>query len=167
MNVSLTFIRPLQKCESVALRCAWDKVRLARYLRLNNDCHIPSSLRSLYNHLLKRHLLWTSKFKMPSPPTSLGWQITSHLASLYFFLWPINAGLLIGLKEKDCRTQWYVLYVTKNMKLSCTSYLLALLLDSFGIVSFHIWGWAISLLIEMIGPLLCGGAMCIEKCTNE
>jgi hypothetical protein len=56
-----------------------------------------------------------------------------------FFLWlAVSAGLLIGFKEKDYRTQWYVSYVTRSLKPSSTYCVRAVLLDSFGISSFRL-----------------------------
>lgn len=46
---------------------------------------MPSSLINLNSHLLRRHLFCKSMFLIPSPPTSFGWQMISHLTNLYFF----------------------------------------------------------------------------------
>jgi hypothetical protein len=66
----------------------WACVKLfsLRYLFLSNCCHTLSPFINLNNHLLSRHLLWTSKFRIPNPPWSFGVQTTSYLVNLYFFL---------------------------------------------------------------------------------
>jgi hypothetical protein len=46
----------------------------------------PSPFINLKSHLLRRHLLWTAKFRTPNPPWSFGIQTTSHFVNLYFFL---------------------------------------------------------------------------------
>ena len=66
-NWSFTFMSPFQNCESVAFFVTSPKVLFLRYLFLNSDCQIPSSLYSLNNHLLSRHLFCKSKFCIPSP----------------------------------------------------------------------------------------------------
>jgi hypothetical protein len=50
-----------------------------RYLFLSNCCQILSPFINLKSHLLRKHLLWTSKFRTPNPPWSF------HLVNLYFF----------------------------------------------------------------------------------
>jgi hypothetical protein len=62
-------------------------VLFLRYLFISIYCQTPSPLINLKSHLLRRHLLWSSKFRTPNPPCSFKVQITSHLVNLYFFLW--------------------------------------------------------------------------------
>jgi len=57
----------------------WVRVLDLRYLFLSICCQMPSSLISLNNHLLKRHLFWTFKSIIPSPPCSFGLRNISHL----------------------------------------------------------------------------------------
>jgi len=57
----------------------WVRVLDLRYLFLSICCQMPSSLISLNNHLLKRHLFWTFKSIIPSPPCSFGLHNISHL----------------------------------------------------------------------------------------
>ena len=70
----------------------WPKLWITRfflrYLFLSICCQMSSSLVSLNNHLLKKHLFWTFKSKTPNPPCSFGLHSISHLDNLYFFLWP-------------------------------------------------------------------------------
>jgi hypothetical protein len=86
-NSPLTFMGPAQNWESRGMYWTCVKVLSLRYLFLSICCHTPSPLINLKSHLLRRHLLWISKFKTPNPPWSFGVQTTSHLVNLYFFLW--------------------------------------------------------------------------------
>ena len=55
-NLSFTPIRLVQKYESPGFLLTCLRVLSFRYLFRNNSCQIPSSLHSLNNHLLSRHL---------------------------------------------------------------------------------------------------------------
>ena len=94
MKVSLTFIRPFQKWESVGFLEQLPMVLCFRYLFRKRYCHNPSSFINLKSHLLNKHLFCTSKFCMPRPSCILGWHKIFHLANLYFRLcyklWFIN-----------------------------------------------------------------------------
>ena len=82
---SFTFMRPAQNWESPGFFWTWAIVSFFKYFFLNKLCQIPSSLMSLNNHLLNKHLFCISRFLMPNPPISLGWHKIFHLANLYFF----------------------------------------------------------------------------------
>ena len=111
-NLSLTFIKPDQNCESPGLFWIYAIGLSFMYFLFSRFCQRPSSLISLNNHLLSKHWFWMSKFFMPKPPWSFGWHIMLHLASLYFFLWlslcqkngtcntPISLGLPLGPQRK-------------------------------------------------------------------
>jgi hypothetical protein len=83
---SLTFIRPLQNCESLGFLVTCVIALELRYLFLMSCCQAPSELIKLKSHLLRRHLFCNSRFKTPKP-RFFGLQIMPHFASLYFFLW--------------------------------------------------------------------------------
>jgi hypothetical protein len=85
-NSSLTFIRPAQNWESLGMYWTWVKVLSLKYLFLSNCCQIPSSFIGLKSHLLRRHLLWTPRFRTPNPPWSFGLHSTFYFVNLYFFL---------------------------------------------------------------------------------
>jgi hypothetical protein len=87
IKLSLTFISPFKKWESVGLLVQLPRVLSFIYLFLNNSCHKPSSSSNLKSHLLNRHLFYKSKLCMPKPPCVFGWHIISHLVNLYFRLW--------------------------------------------------------------------------------
>jgi hypothetical protein len=55
------------------------------YFFLSTSCHKPSSLKSLNNHLLSKHLFWTSKSKIPSPPCTLAYRVYSILPTCTSF----------------------------------------------------------------------------------
>ena len=80
-----------QNCESPSIESTWVIVLSLKYFLLSKLCHKLSSLINLNNNLLRRHLLWTSKFKTSSPPWSFGVQTTLHFANLYFFCAPHSA----------------------------------------------------------------------------
>ena len=84
--MSLTFIRPFQKWESIGFFSQPLNVLFVRYLLCSNSCHIPSSLHNLTTHLLSKHLFCISKYWTPRPPCVFGWQINFHFTTLYFFL---------------------------------------------------------------------------------
>jgi len=86
-NSPLTFMRLAQNWESPGMYWTYVKVLSLIYLFLSICCQTPSPLIHLKSHLLRRHLLETSKFKTPNPPWSFGVQTTFHLVNLYFFLW--------------------------------------------------------------------------------
>jgi hypothetical protein len=52
---SFTPMSPFQKGESVGFVVTCDKVLFLRYLLCKSSCQTPSSLRSLYNHLLNNY----------------------------------------------------------------------------------------------------------------
>ena len=85
-NSSLTFIRPAQNWESPGMYWTWVKVLSLKYLFLSNFYQTPSPFISLKSHFLKKHLLWTPRFRTPNPPWSFGVHTTSHFINLYFFL---------------------------------------------------------------------------------
>ena len=85
-NSSLTFMRPVQNWESPSMYWTCVKVLSLKYLFLSNCCQTPSPFNNLKSHLLRRHLLWTSRFRTPNRPWSLGVHTTSHFVGLYFFL---------------------------------------------------------------------------------
>jgi hypothetical protein len=66
-NSPLTFMRPVQNWESPYIYWTCVRVLFFRYLFLINCCQTLSSFSNLNNHLLRRHLFWTSKFKTPNP----------------------------------------------------------------------------------------------------
>ena len=51
-----------------------------RYLFLSKICHMPSSLSSLNNPLLSKHLFVIQRYAIPKPPSSFGWHKISNLA---------------------------------------------------------------------------------------
>jgi hypothetical protein len=65
---SLTFIRPLQNCESLGFLITCVIALHPKYLFLISCCHAPSELIKLKSHLLRRHLFYSSRFSTPSPP---------------------------------------------------------------------------------------------------
>ena len=85
---SLTSINHDQNWESPGCLTTCEMVLFFRYFLLSNCRHAPSSLMSLYSHLLKRQIFWTSKSIIPKPPTHLGEHRILHLANLYFLLCP-------------------------------------------------------------------------------
>jgi hypothetical protein len=74
---------PFQKGESVGLTSTWDKVWFFTYLLYNSCCHVPSSDSSFKNHLLSKHLFFSSRTSIPKPPWSLGWQNSVTCGQLY------------------------------------------------------------------------------------
>jgi hypothetical protein len=86
-KVAFVLINPFQKGESLALTVTWAKVLDCKYLLRKICTHVPLVFtESLYNHLLSRHLFFTSKFPILRPPWSFGLQMMSHLVSMYFLL---------------------------------------------------------------------------------
>jgi hypothetical protein len=73
-----------QNWESPFLHCTCEIVFLVRYVFLIIFYHKLSSLKSINNHLLGRHVLCSLKSFIPRPPCSTGLHIIFHLASLYF-----------------------------------------------------------------------------------
>ena len=80
-----TDINPDQNYESPDFFSTWVRVLDLTYLFLSISCQMPSSLVSLNNHLLKRHLFCTFKSIILSPPCSFNLHSISHLDNLYFF----------------------------------------------------------------------------------
>ena len=84
---SFAFIRPDQKCESPGFQWTSPMVLFFKYFFLRRSCQTPSSLTSLYNHLLSKQTFWISRLMIPRPPWSFGKQRISHFNNQYFFLW--------------------------------------------------------------------------------
>ena len=109
-NWSFIAIKPIQNWESPAFFCTWLNVLFLRYLFRNKSCHNPSSLTNLNNHLLNKHLFWISRFCIPRPPRSFGWQRIFHFTNLYFFLcWSFCqkkswSKVLVGVLH--CQSTW-------------------------------------------------------------
>jgi hypothetical protein len=65
---SLTFINPLQNCESPGFLVTCVIALEPMYLFLMSCCHATSELIKLKSHLLRRNLFYNSRFMTPNPP---------------------------------------------------------------------------------------------------
>ena len=80
---------------------AYPIVLFRRYFLRSICCHMPSSLISLNNHLLNKHLFCISIFCTPGPHMSFGWHMILHLANLYFFFWSSDCQKNLDLRYSN------------------------------------------------------------------
>jgi hypothetical protein len=91
-----TPINPFLNCDSVCLTVTCDNILFQRYLFCSTFCHTLSLLKSLNNHLLRKHLFLSLKPQLLNP---LGLWVDRRcsILSVYIFL---NLSICLGKRDR-------------------------------------------------------------------